>query len=176
MFHPLPGKHWLAAQWALWTHDALCGRLPSIGFKRWATWPDGCVYPCQGEAWGSHWQWGDLRLASWGCWLQGESEAWAYLALQDRFFCMDSWAIQAEAVCEHEEIDASKGLRYLESAALATERRLSRPEGRWKILADLEAAKIVSPAAARDWQMEIGSQLLPLCPWHTRNLPEWKSA
>ncbi len=175
MLQRIPGQHWLAGQWGLWSFDSLAGRLPALGFRRWATTSNNCVHACEGEAWGSHWQWGDLRLAPWGCWLQDDCLAWAYLAQQDRFFCMESWSLDAHVIAAQNEISFEDGLKYFAPAALASEQRRSGQQDRWSYLEELCQSKIIVPKAGRDWQIQIGSHFLPDCEWHRRGFLELPS-
>ena len=169
MLQRIPGKHWLAGQWGLWSFDVLTGRIAGLGFRRWATTLDNCVHACQGEGWGSHWQWGDLRLAPWGCWLQDDCLAWAYLAQQDQFYCMESWSLDSAVIATQNEISLEDGLRYFAPAALASEQRRPEPQNRWSYLEELCRTKVIGPQASRDWQIQIGSHFLPECQWHLKS-------
>lgn len=160
------GTHWLAAQWSLWSHDSLCGRLPVAGFSRWATCIDGRVRPVQGEGWGSHWQENDLRLAPWGCWLEESGFAWAYLAARDQCFMVESWHPQATNLEHARPVEMGHALAMFQQAVLIRERRIPSLEKRWALLADLQHSKLVSAQAARSWYVQIGSQLLQECAWH----------
>ena len=175
MLQRIPGQHWLAAQWALWSLDALAGRLPGLGFRRWATTLNNCVHACRGEAWGSHWQWGDLRLAPWGCWLQDDCLAWAYLAQQDRFFCVESWSLDAEAIAAENEISVGQALPYFLSAALASEHRRAGNQDRWLYLEELCRSRVIGSSAGREWQIQVGSHFLPEREWHLRGALELPS-
>lgn len=168
MVRKIPGKHWLAGQWGLWSFDALAGRLPSLGFSRWATRRDNCVYACQGEAWGSHWQWGDLRLAPWGCWLQEDCQAWAYVVVEDRFFCTEGWSLEASSIVLENEVSAEQALSCFAVAALASEYRRPARQDRWAYLEELRRADMVTPQAGRQWQIQVGSHFLPQLEWHLR--------
>lgn len=175
MVQRIPGQHWLAGQWGLWSFDALAGRLPGLGFQRWATTFNNCVHACQGEAWGSHWQWGDLRLAPWGCWLQDDCLAWVYLAQQDRFFCMESWSLDPNVIAIQSEISTECGLQYFAPAALASEHRRAGHQDRWSYLEELCRTKVIVPQAGRQWQIQIGSHFLPECEWHLKGSLELPS-
>lgn len=175
MLQKIPGQHWLAGQWGLWSFDSLVGRLPSQGFRRWATTSNNCVHACDGEAWGSHWQWGDLRLAPWGCWLQDDCLAWAYLAQQDRFFCMESWSLDGHVIAAQNEIPMEDGLQYFAPAALASEHRRPGQQDRWRYLDELCRTKVIGPQAGRAWQIQIGSHFLPDCEWHRKGSLELPS-
>lgn len=166
MLKKISGDHWLAGQWGLWGLDDINGRLPSLGFRRWATTRDNCVRPCVGEAWGSHWQWGDLRLAPWGVWLQDDCQAWAYLAQENRFFCLDFWTLESNQISAQAEIAPEQALPYLATAAAASE--LRRPKGRrqWQGLEVLRQAGLLNAPAAREWMIQIGSRFLADSDWH----------
>ena len=166
MVKKVPGKHWLAGQWGLWSFDALAGRLPSMGFARWATCQDNCVHACQGEAWGSHWQWGDLRLAPWGCWLQDDCQAWAYVVEEDRFFCSESWSLDGSVILRENEVSADYALTCFAVAALASEFRRPPQQDRWVYLEELRRAGIVTAPAGRQWQIQVGSHFLQDSEWH----------
>lgn len=153
--------HWLAAQWCLWQLDQRYGRLFARGFRRWTHCSDGRVRPVRGEGWGSYWQWGDLRLTDWGCWLADDGDAWCWWAEVDRFYLVDRWVESPLELLALAPSPIQGSLEAFEVAALASEGRVADRSARWDEVALLQNSQLISDEAARAWYVQIGSRLLP---------------
>ncbi len=152
MFEPTQARHWLGVQWALWMCEDRLGLLYGRGFRRWTTLATGKVAPCTGEAWGTHWQRGPLRLLPWGCWLEEDDQALVYDAQEERFFVSEHWSRhrpQERFECRHPQ-----PWSFFERAAL---QGLALDQS-WELVQKLQAAGYVPPEAAMAWFMSIGSQ------------------
>lgn len=156
MFEPTQARHWLAVQWALWMCEERLGLLYGRGFRRWTTLKGGQVALCVGEAWGTHWQRGPLRLLPWGCWIEEDDQALVYDAQRDHFYVAERWCrhrSHAMVACRHPQPWSFFERAALQGLAL---------DPCWELVQRLQATGYVHPEAAMAWFMSIGSQGLAL--------------
>jgi hypothetical protein len=140
-------SRWLEAQWALWWSDAVLGKLPAQGFERFATRHAGPVEPVRGDAWGTHWQKGRLRILPWGIWLEEDEDALVYWAERNQVYVSDRWLLEPNGLSCPAEPDA------LLEATLECEGSFY-PE-RWARLQGL-----VGPSVAQEWFEKVALPLL----------------
>lgn len=145
-------RHWLAAQVLLWRWAERCGGLWKLGWRRWTTRPDGRVVPVCGDAWGTHWQWGALRLADWGCWLEEDGQALAYDVPGDRFLGLDRWSPALPQ--QSDWLPPARAWREFESPVV----QLGGLESDWEWLTGLREQGLLTPEAVVAWRMVLGSR------------------
>jgi len=162
--------HWLAAQWLLWDFDVRTGQAFGRGLRRWHTAANGTIFPCQGDAWGTHWQWLKLRVLTDVCWMEEDMQALAYWPELDMFYQLDEWTPSCSRLARRVPCEADVALPYWESVALAYERTRPKILDRWTLVRDFQSSGNLSQEAANAWLMRIGSLLLSETGWEPQLL------